>query len=493
MIGAVTVMQIAADNPVRTRWRRLGVRTRLMAMHLTLMTIVIGAIVVQSDQLLTARLNTQFNRDLTEEGAEFTNAAMIRPHGQSLHAFTHFYLETHLRPSRLSLIISLPQPGGGAAALASPGMPAALSRRVSAATLAPGGHLKRLVNLNVGDGQYRAYATPIVLSGRRVATLVAVRNLAHLDANLNSEFMIALAEGIAALIASVLAGYLLLRRVLRVVGQVSGTAERASAEGDLSLRVDYQGPDDEVGRLARTVNTMLERIEGAFSAQRRLLSDVSHQLRTPLTVIRGHIDLLARDSNADAEERAGTLAVVVDELEHVSLMVERLLLLGRALEPDFIEEGPIEVGPLLADVFDAAQYLAPRRWELDPGPPLVVRADRTKLRGALLNLLDNAVKATDEGDTIRLAFHGDGDIAFEVTDSGRGLSNAEQQRLFARFARATDRYRGSGLGLAIVRAVADAHGGRVELQSAPGMGARFRIVLPAARIVAGESQAVLVS
>ncbi|MHB1569846.1 MAG: sensor histidine kinase [Solirubrobacteraceae bacterium] len=471
-----------APNPIVSRWRRLGVRTRLMLMHMTLMTVVIGAVVAQSDHSLTARLNTQFNRDLTEEGAEFTNAAAIRPHGQSLPAFTRFYLDTHLRPSSLAWIIALNRPAGGQDVLTSRGLAPTLTARLTASMLGPTAPAKQLSNVNLSDGHYRAYATPIFLSGRRVATLVAVRSLAHLDANRNSELMVAVLEGLAALVASVLAGYLLVGRVLRVVGRVQRTAERA-ASGDLSLRVDYEGPDDEVGRLARTVDTMLGRIDRAFSAQRRLLSDVSHQLRTPLTVIRGHLEVLARNPEADAEERGETIALVIDEVEHVSLMVERLLLLGRALEPDFVEEEPVDVRSLLEDVFDAAEFLAPRHWELDAGPPLVISADRTKLRGALLNLLDNAVKATGEQDTIRLSARHDGELILEVADTGRGLSSAQQSRLFERFSRSSDSYRGSGLGLAIVKAVAEAHGGRVQLESAPGEGARFRIVLPKERIV----------
>ncbi len=452
-----------------------------MAMHLAVMTVVIGGIVVQSDSILSARLNTQFNRDLTEEGIEYTNALTMRPDGLGIAQFTRIYLETHRRPSRLSLIIALPRPHQRPRTLASAGIGHDLYHRVVAATLAPGTRLDRIVNVGSGESQYRAYATPIYASGRRVATLVAVRNLARLAEQRAPELTIAILEGVAALIASVLAGYLLLGRVLRVVGDVSRAARRAS-DGDLSLRIDYQGPEDEVGLLARTVDTMLERLDRAFSAQRRLLSDVSHQLRTPLTVIRGHLEVLARDPNADAEERAATVALVVDELEHVSLMVERLLLLGRSIEPDFVEEEQIEVVSLLQDVFDAAQYLAPRRWELDVGRPLVVLGDRTKLRGALLNLLDNAVKATSEGDTIRLSAIHEGDLRLQVSDTGRGLSEQEQQRLFGRFVRSTDRYRGSGLGLAIVRAVAEAHGGSVELDSQPESGAKFTIVLPKSRV-----------
>ena len=469
-----------------------------MAVHVVVMTVVIGGIVAQSNHLLTARLNSGFNHDLSEEPPEFSNAAADRPRGQSLQDFARLYLATHLRLSGQSLIIALDEAGGTPAkparvVLWSAHAGSVASSPLVASQLATPRPTPKLADLTMAGSRYRMFAGPISVSGRRVGVLVVVRSLASLSADRGSELTIAALEGLAALVAAVVAGYLLLRGVLRVVSDVTDAAENA-ASGNLSQHLETGGRDDEVGRLARTVNTMLERLDQAFSSQRRLLSDVSHQLRTPLTVIRGHLEVLARRPDADAEERSETIALVVDELEHMSLMVERLLLLGRALEPDFIEEEPIDTQALLEDVVDAAQHLAPRNWEVDPGPQLVVRGDRTKLRGALLNLIDNAVAATAEDDTIGVSAARDasGELTLEVADTGRGLSAADQKRLFERFTRSTDRYRGTGLGLAIVKAVAEAHGGRVAIESELGEGCRVRIILPPERVASAEKQPAVV-
>jgi signal transduction histidine kinase len=483
-----------ARNGLSPRWHRLGIRTRLMAMHITVMTIVIGAIVWQSDHLFVARLNREFNRDLTEEGPEFSDASANRPRGEPLSSFARFYLDTHQRLARHALIIGLDGPAGSRAPeiLFSPHAGGIAANPLVSSLITHTALPSDITSLTIGSSHYRVLATPITESGHRVGTLVAVRNLAGLEAERRSELTVALLAGFAALIAAVAAGYLLLRRVLRVVSDVTSTAEHA-AGGDLSLRVHYAGPPDELGRLAQTVDTMLGRLDQAFSAQRRLLSDVSHQLRTPLTVIRGHLEVLAREPASDTNEQAETIAIVVDELEHISLMVERLLMLGRALEPDFIEEEEIDVVSLLEDVMDAVQHLAPREWVLELGPPLVILGDRTKLRGALLNLIDNAVGATSAADTIAVGARRDerGDLILEVTDTGRGISLADQQRLFERFSRSTERYRGSGLGLAIVRAVAEAHGGHVEMEGAPREGCRVRIILPGDRILRERERAVV--
>lgn len=486
--------QAATDDRAASRWQRLGVRTRLMGVHILVMTIVIGAIVWQSDHLFVSRINGALNHDLTEEGSEFNNAAANRPRGQSLSAFARFYLETHQRQARQSLVIGLTaKPGGeGPKILISPNSQTIASNPLVASMVTHTAAPSKITSITVGEANYRAYASAIEEGGRRVGTLVTVRNLAELTAERRSELTVALLAGLAALIAAVAAGYLLLRRVLRVVADVTNTAENASS--DLGLRVGYKGPPDELGRLAQTVDTMLGRLDQAFTAQRRLLSDVSHQLRTPLTVIRGHLEVLARTPPTNTNEQAETIALVVDEVEHISLMVERLLLLGRALEPDFIEEEQIEVASLLADVMDAVQHLAPRRWELGEPPPLVILGDRTKLRGALLNLIDNSVGATRRSDAIKLAAHLNnvGEVVFEVSDTGHGVSAADRARLFERFSRSTERYRGTGLGLAIVKAVADAHGGRLEMDGEPGRGCRVRITLPGERVVPARKKTVAV-
>ncbi len=181
------------------------------------------------------------------------------------------------------------------------------------------------------------------------------------------------------------------------------------------------------------------------------------------------------------------MAVVIDELDHMRSLVERLLLLGRALEPDFLQLERLDLRTFLSDLFDAAVVLADRDWRLSDVPDVVLEVDAAKLRGALLNLIDNAIKATVRGETVAISARcdpGSGDVALMVDDSGPGIPDAERELVLERFGRigGADR-EGSGLGLAIVTAVAEAHGGTFDLARSDLGGCRCVITLPRARVL----------
>jgi signal transduction histidine kinase len=237
---------------------------------------------------------------------------------------------------------------------------------------------------------------------------------------------------------------------------------------------------DEIAELGRTFNGMLDRLEIAFAGQKEFLTDVSHELRTPITVIRGNLETLG-DSPAEREE---AIAVIQDELDRMSRYVDDLLLLTKAPRPDFLRLGPIDIDLFTHDLFAKARSLGDRDWRLDGTGVGIVIADQHRLTQAVMNLADNAVRHTRDGDSIWLGSSLVGDTArLWVRDEGPGVHAADADRIFDRFARGHDSRReqgdGAGLGLSIVRAIAEAHGGRVELDSRPGMGSTFTIVLPA--------------
>lgn len=479
------------------RGRRTGIATRLMIGHTILLLVVIGAVAFQSARIFSNRAQQALNTDLTEEVPEFNNAADHRPANQSLEAFTVSYLQTHLRPQGLELVVALRgAPGSGGVAAPSTVFTTAGAQQLRQAPqvinwLANPPVATTITDVTVRDVHMRVLAAPIVRSGHDVGTLIAASDLTALNSDLRTQLLLVGGEGAAALLAAVFGGYLLIRRVLKVITKVTDTAEEI-ASGDLSRRLHVEGPDDEVGRLARTVDRMLDRLEASFNAQSELLADVSHQLRTPLTVIRGHLDVLNRGAMADPDDAAASVALVIDELDQLALMVDRMLLLGQALERDFLMEEAISLPVLLAEVFDASRFLAERDWQLGDVPDVVITGDRIKLRGALLNLVDNAVKATSPGDVIGLrASLVDDEIIIEVRDAGRGMDAAEREVVLGRFARSRSaHYRGSGLGLAIVKAVVEAHGGSVRLDSAPGAGSTVQLRLPAARLQSRLAPAV---
>ena len=226
----------------------------------------------------------------------------------------------------------------------------------------------------------------------------------------------------------------------------------------------------EVQVLAEIRASLLER-------QERFLHDASHELRTPVTIARGHLELLRR-------ERSGTpeLEVALDELGRMERIVERLLLLAKS-EQQGLGFEEVDVEAFLADLFIRWSGVAPRAWRLDVDLDGRLLADPEALRNALDALLENAVKYTDPGDTVKLAAYGDGGggVVVEVSDSGIGIPSDALPRIFDRWARAdgarTRERGGAGLGLAIVAAVAQAHGGRCSVKPLP-RGTAFRLHLP---------------
>jgi two-component system OmpR family sensor kinase len=277
------------------------------------------------------------------------------------------------------------------------------------------------------------------------------------------------------LIASTLA-WVVAGRVLAPLRLLADTA-RAISESDLTRRIEVTGRD-EIAELARTFNAMLDRLEAAFASQRAFVSDASHELRTPITIVRGHLELM-RD---DPDERRETLALVTDELDRMSRFVDDLLLLAKAERDDFLRVAEVELGALTDELLEKAQGLGNRDWRLESRGEAVIVADRQRLTQAIMGLAQNAVQHTEDGEPIWLGTDADHhEVRLWVRDEGPGIAAADQERIFDRFARASDsrrRSEGAGLGLAIVRAIAEAHGGRVRLSSRPGAGASFTLVIP---------------
>ena len=335
--------------------------------------------------------------------------------------------------------------------------------------------------ISTTDGRTLVLASPIRSSGKQVGSVVVTYELRSLDRDRGRVLALVLVEAGIALFVAVAGTYLLLRRLLGTIGRITTTA-RTISEGELDLRLGDQGSDDEVGELAETFDVMLDRIDEVMGSQRQLLSDVSHQIKTPLTVMRGHLEVLQRTGMDDPIEVERTMRTVVTEIEHLAVLTEDLLFLGRSLEPGFLDRAPVALRVLLGEVVASALVLGPRIVTLGTVPDLVIDVDELKIRGALLNLVDNAVRATADGDRIELSASLRfplREVVLTVSDSGPGIPLADRDRVLERFGRPRSEVRaGSGLGLAIVGSVAGAHGGRVELGDAALGGLAASIVLP---------------
>lgn len=270
--------------------------------------------------------------------------------------------------------------------------------------------------------------------------------------------------------------------VLRPLRLLSETA-RSITETDLSGRIPVQG-DDEITELARTFNDMLDRLEEAFDTQRRFADDAGHELRTPITVIRGQLEVLGDDP----AEREATIRLVTGELDRMSRVVEDLLVLTKAEQPDFIQPHPIDLAEFTDELALKATSLSSRPVSTTARDHAVVLGDRQRLTQAVMNLARNAVEHTPETAAVSLGARANGEWArIWVADTGPGIPEADQARLFDRFARGEPGRRrtgGAGLGLSIVKAIAEGHGGSVELESGSS-GTTFTIVIP----IAGPDQA----
>jgi len=266
-------------------------------------------------------------------------------------------------------------------------------------------------------------------------------------------------------------------RVLRPITELT-VAARSINDSNLTDRIEVEG-DDQIAQLGRTFNSMLDRLEAAFETQRRLVDDVGHELRTPITIIRGHLELLPDEPT----ERNETLRLVMDELDRMGRMVEDLLLLAKAEQNDFLHLQPVDLDELTEDIAAKASALGDREWVVEEAAPVVIQADRQRLTQAMMNLCRNAVEHTSDGTPVRIGSRVEGDTAYLwVADDGEGIDPADHQRIFERFARGVGarRSEGAGLGLAIVAAIAEAHGGAVRVDSAPNAGATFELAFPTA-------------
>ena len=282
---------------------------------------------------------------------------------------------------------------------------------------------------------------------------------------------------IGVLAASLLLAWVGSQQLLKPVQQLSQTAQ-AINETNLSGRLAVNG-SGELAALAKTFNTMMDRVQSAFDTQRNFINDASHELRTPLTIIQGHLELMGDDP----VEQQETLALVMDELDRMGRFVNDLLLLAKAERPDFLAHETIALAPFTDEVFSKITTLGDRNWQLTNQATGTIVGDRQRLTGAIVNLAQNAVQHTQPTDIIELGSEKvNGHIRFWLRDTGAGISPADQARIFDRFARAANTYRkseGAGLGLAIVKIIAEAHHGHIELTSQLGHGSTFSLILPA--------------
>jgi two-component system OmpR family sensor kinase len=460
-----------AEGDASVRVRRplfAGVRTRVLVSFLALLVLSTAASVFVLREVLMSRIGDQVERQLTAD-VEPLQSLGGRPLAETFSVF--------LRRT--------PPPADGAFITFVDGeqVDVKLAGNAEQPLVGAFAHLADIdeptsgsVDTPLGEAQYVAVTAT---SEDQRGVLVATELTDDERDQVESAVRIAIGVSLVVLLLASLFIWLAAGRAIAPLEALSRTA-RAITETDLSGRIPVRGRD-EIAELGRTFNSMLDRLEVAFAGQKDFLTDVSHELRTPITVIRGHIETLG-DSPAERDE---AIAVIQDELDRMNRFVDDLMLLAKAPRPDFLRTGPVDVDLFTHDLFAKARSLGERDWRFDGTGIGIVEADQQRLTQAVMNLADNAVQHTREADPIWIGSSTvSGQVRLWVRDEGPGVPAGDRERIFERHERG-DRHRpesrtdGAGLGLAIVRAIAEAHGGHVELDTHSGVGSTFTIVIPA--------------
>jgi signal transduction histidine kinase len=335
-------------------------------------------------------------------------------------------------------------------------------------------------SLTTADRQHWKFAiAPVELEGE-TGSIVAVHNVSAEFIAIDRALGWVTQIVVIVLALGLLLAWVLIGRVLAPLKLLTRTAQSIS-ESDMHQRIPVKG-QDEIAELSSTFNEMLDRLQTAFDCQKEFLKDASHELRTPITVIQGHLEVLGYSTTPSQE----TIALLMDELDRMTRLVNDLLLLAKADHPHFLHVRAEELDWLTEELFLKSRSLAARTWKLESKGISPIRVDRQRLTQAVMNLIQNAIRHTDAQDTIALGSSVKGKHFYLwVRDTGEGIAPEQQSRIFERFARATRADRdqranleGHGLGLAIVSAIAHAHHGWVELESQLNQGSTFTLVLP---------------
>lgn len=478
-------MTTSVTTSVTTPDRRVSARVRILLWLLLVMAVALVAVAMTTRSILLRDVDHRISQLLTQETREFANFVDQGVDPDTGSGFTEprrlleVFLQRQYSDPDEELLGLTRGADGVPAVLRQPRdtTGAALHRdrdalaRIFASPARSG-------TLNRPQGEVRWAKVPIKPAGHAApGAFVVAFHAGHEQAIAAEAFRTQLAISGVALLMTTGIGWAVAGRILAPVRLVRRAAAQLT-EQDLTRRIPVQGRDD-IALLAETFNAMLDRLERAFAAQRQFVDDAGHELRTPITIVRGHLELMGDDP----AEQAETIRLVTDELDRMSRIVEDLLLLAKAERPDFVTPEPVQLGELTADVFVKARALGEREWVLDGVADREAELDPQRITQAMVQLAQNAVQHTVPGQRIGIGSREiDGRIELYVADTGPGVRAEDATVIFERFRRGTARRGtraggGAGLGLSIVKAIAEGHRGRVELRRTEGGGATFVLVL----------------
>lgn len=351
------------------------------------------------------------------------------------------------------------------------------------------GETAREVVDTLGRFPVRMATRPIVLKDMGLVAIVQVgSSLEDRERIFNYMISLFLLSTLAAVLIASVVGWFLAAKALKPVDEITRTARRIGAES-LDERLVTKGPPDEIGRLAETLNEMIARLERSFNQVRQFTADASHELKTPLTVLKGEMEVALR-SGASAEQLKEVLLSNLEETDRMSYIVKNLLDLTRADVEAVKEDVPLD--GVLAERFEHFRKKAVTEGiglDIVKNAPVLVQGDPVRLGQLIYNLIDNAFKYTPRGGRVELSLaQSGGEAILKVRDTGVGIAKEDQPYIFDRFFR-VDKARtttdgvvgGVGLGLSICKEIAETSGGTIEVESEPEKGSTFTVRLPVVR------------
>ncbi len=332
------------------------------------------------------------------------------------------------------------------------------------------------------------YSRPVIVNGQVIYIVQMARALTERNRTLQSLGTALLVAGLLMVLFAFGIGWFLAGITLRPIQRITQTARAIGEERDFTRRVDYKGPQDEVGQLASTFNSMLSRLQDAFEKvehslqmQRDFVADVSHELRTPLTTLRGNLGLLRRTPPAPPEEQVDILNDMVDESDRLIRLVNDLLSLARADAGRSLAKEPVDISSLLEETCRQTKLLDPERQiNLDFPADLIAIGDHDAIKQILLIILDNALKHSD-GDINVKAQELDRYCEIRIQDFGEGIPAEKLEHVFDRFYRGEDAAAipGFGLGLPIAKSLAEGQEAEIRMESTLGQGSTVILKFPA--------------
>ena len=462
-----------------------SIRSRLTAWYVTLLAIILILFSVLLNYFLAKRLHESVDNSLTVSATVVATSATMRMSNSPLPGLNQLF-EQFMNQGNLNKFYRIYDGSGNVGSrsknisasqfpLSQPAYADALEGKNSYETFTVG-----------GQQPIRVITMPILFEGKLINLVQVGTSLEAVQETLRNLKIFLFTAVPSVLILAALFARFMARRALKPISRIIDTAREIGQGQELSKRIPVLKIKDELGQLALTFNEMMNRLENSFAQMRQFSSDASHELRTPLTVLKGQNELIL-SKQRKPEEYQEVISSNLEEINYMSKVLEDLFVLSKSDENQVnLDYKPVDLRALVEEVFKHAEILAEEKnikIIIAFLEPIEIKGDEVRLRQMVWNVLQNGIKYTQQGGELKISLQNEGDFALlTIQDTGIGIPEEDLPLIFNRFYR-VDKARtrdegGSGLGLSICRQIAEAHKGKIEVESKLGVGTRFKICLP---------------